>query len=456
MAEVTNQPQVVLPYASALAPQPNGHYRWGVCALLFFATTINYMDRQILALLKPILDSQLHWTNQQFGLVMGAFQFAYAFGLLVFGRLVDRFGTKAGYAISIFAWSVAAMGHAMVVGVHGFLVARVCLGMGEGGNFPSAIKSVAIWFPKKERAFATSIFNSGANIGALLAPAIVPWIAYKWGWQAAFIAAGVAGLIWLVFWGVLYEVPEKSRRLSEAELAFIDSDRDEDHIEGHHPISWKRLLSRPQAWSFVVAKALTDPIWWFSLTWTPDYFNKSRHLDLKGSAYYLVSIYAMVTVLSIFGGWLPGRLIRAGWTVTRARKTCLLFYALCVVPLMLTTHVGNWGAVFLLGLAASAHQAWSANLYSTVSDMFPKRAVATLTGLGGTAGSATGIMVPIATGWLIDRFKGAETAAYSILFGIISFQYVIAFLIQHVLAPRFEPLHFPPAAGFEPTVDKES
>jgi ACS family hexuronate transporter-like MFS transporter len=350
MAPVSNEPERMLPYATPSPAHAGGNYRWGICALLFFATTINYMDRQILSLLKPILDDRLHWTNQQFGWVMGAFQFAYAFGLLGFGRLVDRFGTKAGYAISIFAWSLAAMGHGMVVGVHGFFVARVCLGLGEGGNFPSAIKSVALWFPKKERAFATSIFNSGANVGALLAPAVVPWIAYRWGWQAAFVAAGIAGLVWLVFWVLLYEVPERSPRLRAQELAFIDSDRDEGHAEGHHPIGWDQLLSRPQAWSFIVAKALTDPIWWFFLTWTPDYFHKSRHLDVLHSAKYLVSIYGMVTVLSILGGWMPGRLIRSGWSVTSARKVCLLFYAFCVVPMLMTTRASNWGAVVLLGL----------------------------------------------------------------------------------------------------------
>jgi ACS family hexuronate transporter-like MFS transporter len=245
-------------------------------------------------------------------------------------------------------------------------------------------------------------------------------------------------MVWLVFWFVFYEVPEKSKRISPSELAFIDSDRDEDHAEGHIPISWGQLLSRPEAWSFIVAKAITDPVWWFFLTWTPDYFNKSRHLDIKGSAIYLVSIYGIVTVLSIIGGWAPGVLIQRGWSVTAARKLCLFIFALAVTPMFLTTHVGNWGAVLILGVAASAHQAWSANIYSTVSDMFPKRAVATLTGIGGTAGSGTGIFAPIAVGWLIDHFNGNATAAYAILFGIISFMYVIAFVLQHLLAPRFE------------------
>ena len=448
VALASASPAEVLSYATPIPA--SGSYRWAICSLLFFATTINYIDRQILSLLKPILDQQLHWTNQQFGTVMGAFQFAYAIGLMGFGRIVDRFGTKLGYTISILAWSIAAMGHALVGSVNGFLTARVFLGLGEGGNFPSAIKAVALWFPKKERAFATSVFNSGANVGALLAPAIVPAIAFHYGWHAAFVLAVIAGLIWVVFWTRYYQVPEKSPLLTKAELAYIDSDRDEGHVEGTHPIGWKDLFAHPQAWSFIVAKAMTDPIWWFFLTWTPDYFNKSRHLDLHSSWIYLVSIYGMVTVLSIMGGWAPGRLIRAGWSVTSARKVCLFFYALCVVPMLLVTSASNWGAVFLLGLAASAHQAWSANIYSTVSDMFPKRAVATLTGIGGTAGSATGILIPIYTGWLIDRFKGDATGAYSILFAIIAFSYVVAFVIQHLLAPRFEPVNIPNPRGLEP------
>jgi ACS family hexuronate transporter-like MFS transporter len=449
MVGTTNENSSAAIPASTPPADAGGRYRWSICALLFFATTINYIDRQILSLLKPILDNQLHWTNTEFGWVNGAFQFAYAVGLLGFGRIVDRFGTKVGYAISIFVWSVSAMGHALVGSVSGFVTARVCLGLGESGNFPSAIKAVAIWFPKKERAFATSIFNSGANVGPLLAPLVVPWIALHYGWHAAFILAGVLGLIWLVFWTLLYQVPQKSPRLSAAELAYIDSDRDEGHVEGPHPIEWKVLLSHKQAWSFIAAKALTDPVWWFFLIWLPDYFKQTRNLDLHHSWKYLVAIYGMVTVLSIIGGWVPGRLIRAGWSVTAARKVCLIVFALCVVPIIFATSIGTWGAVILIGLAASSHQAWSANIYSTVSDMFPKRAVATLTGIGGTAGSITGICFPVYTGWLLDRFKasGNETGGYSILFATCAFAYVVAFIVQHLLAPRFEPVDLGSAGG---------
>src|SRR5450432_1069805 len=281
-----------------------GKYRWRICALLFFATTINYIDRQILSLLKPILDGELHWTNSQFGQVNAAFQAAYALGLLGFGAFIDRFGTRVGYALSIAAWSLAAIGHSLVGSVSGFFTARVLLGLGEGGNFPSAIKAVAQWFPKKERALATAIFNSGANVGAIIAPAIIPWLAYTWGWRSAFVAAGLAGLLWLAFWLPLYEIPERTKRVSARELLHIQSDG--LNQESVQRIGARRLLRHRQAWAFIVAKFLTDPVWWFFLIWLPDYFKKTRGLSIKNSWVLLVTIYSIVTVLSIFGGWLPG------------------------------------------------------------------------------------------------------------------------------------------------------
>jgi ACS family hexuronate transporter-like MFS transporter len=417
-----------------------GQYRWVVCALLFFATTINYVDRQILALLKPILDNELHWTNAQYGEVFAAFSGAYAVSLLLFGFLVDKLGSKIGYGISILAWSAAAIGHSLVGSVNGFFTARVALGLGEGGNFPAAIKAVALWFPNKERAFATSIFNAGTNVGAILAPAVVPWIADRYGWRMAFVAAGVAGLIWLMFWIPFYEVPERSKRLRAEELAYIRSDAAEKSPSGKVP--WGSLLRYPQAWSFITAKFLTDPVWWFFLTWLPDYFKKTRHLDIKNSWLHLVTIYSIVTVLSVFGGWITGYLTRQGWTVTRARKTGMLVFALCVVPILFATKVGNWTVVLIIGVAMSAHQAWSANLYTTVSDMFPKKAVGSLIGMGGTAGSIGGMLFPIYAGKLLDRFTAAGdvTAGYAILFAICALAYLVAFGINHVLAPRFEPL----------------
>ena len=415
------------------------NYRWVICALLFFATTINYIDRQILSLLKPMLDHEMKWTNEQFGLINSAFLGAYGVGLLGFGWFVDRFGTKVGYAVSIAAWSLAAFGHGLVGSVRGFFMARVALGLGEGGNFPSAIKAVALWFPKRERALATSLFNSGANVGAMVAPAMVPLIAQHWGWKAAFILAGIAGFVWLIFWQWFYNVPEKIR-LSIAERAHINSDA--GGTEAGRKILWAELLAFRQTWSFVAGKFLTDPVWWFFLIWLPDYFKTTRHLDIKNSWPHLVTIYSMVTVLSIAGGWLPGQLNRRGWSVTRARKTAMFIFALCVLPIVFATSASNWGAVLLIGLAASAHQAWSANLYTTVSDMFPKGAVASVTGLGGMAGSLGGMMFPFLTGRLLDAFKASNniTGGYQILFGICAVAYLVAFGVNHLLAPRFEPM----------------
>jgi MFS transporter, ACS family, hexuronate transporter len=424
-----------------------GGYRWIVCCLLFLATTVNYIDRQILSLLKPILDDQLRWTNEQFGQVNAAFQGAYAVGLLLFGALIDRYGTKIGYAVSITAWSMAAMGHALVGSISGFLFARVALGLGEGGNFPSAIKSVALWFPKKERAFATALFNSGANVGAIVAPAIIPWVAFAWGWRSAFVGAGVAGLLWLILWFVFYDVPERIQRLRPTELAHIRSDADDRAVTGK--VGWSQILGYRQAWAFIIGKFMTDPVWWFFLIWLPDYFKKTRGLDIKKSWLHLVTIYAIVTVLSVVGSWLTGSLTRRGFSVSRARKTGMFVAACCVLPILFVTHASNWGAVLLIGIAGAAHQAWSANLFTSASDMFPKRAVASVVGLGGMAGSLGGILFPLYSGKLLDRFQAAGnvTAGYAILFIICGSAYLIAFIINHVLAPRFDPIDVPDRSG---------
>ena len=416
-----------------------GTYRWTICALLFLATTINYVDRQILSLVKPILDIELGWTNEEFGIVNAVFQGTYGFGLLFFGWFVDRYGAKVGYAVSIVGWSLAAMGHSVVSTVTGFMIARASLGLSEGGNFPSAIKATAQWFPKRERAYATSIFNAGTNVGAILAPALVPWIAYSYGWEMAFVFAGIAGLLWLLLWIPLYHAPEKSKRLGAAEKAYIESDREEQNET--QKVSWGRLLRYRQTWSFIVAKFMTDPVWWFFLIWLPDYFKKTRGLDIKESWIHLVTIYVIVTVLSIFGGWVIGYLNKQGWSITRARKTGMFVFALCVIPIFLVAEVGEWGAVLLIGLAGAAHQAWSANLYTTVSDMFPKKAVASIIGIGGMAGATGGMLFPIFSGRLLDNFTAAGnvTAGYTILFTICAFAYVITFLFHHLLAPRFEP-----------------
>lgn len=415
---------------------PQTRYRWVICALIFLATTINYMDRQILSLLKPILDDQLHWTNREFGEINSAFQAAYAVSVFFFGWFIDKYGTKVGYTVSIAAWSVAAIGHAFVNGIAGFFGARVALGLGEGGNFPAAIKAVAQWFPPRERALATSLLNSGANVGAIIAPAVVPAIAYSFGWHWAFVFAGAAGLGWIALWWPLFDSPEKSRRVSAAELGHIVAGSPVAS-GGNAPVSYGSVLRCREAWSFIAAKFLTDPVWWFFLIWLPDFFKATRHLDIKNSWPLLVSIYAIVTVLSIAGGWATGFLASRGWSITRARKTGMIFFAFMVIPIACVTRVDNWTAVLLIGIAGAAHQAWSATIFTTVSDMMPKRAVGTLTGIGTTAGSIGGLIFPVATGWLLDHFP---KDGYGIVFGFCSGAYLLAFAVNHLLAPRFEPV----------------
>ena len=419
-----------------------GNYRWFICALLFFATTINYIDRQILSLLKPdYLDPLIGWNKEQFGWVNSAFQAAYAAGLFLFGWFVDKYGTKIGYAVSIAAWSLAAASHALVATLGGFFAARIFLGLGEGGNFPSAIKGTAQWFPKKERAFATSIFNSGANVGAILAPATIPWLAFTFGWQSAFIVAGAAGFIWVAAWFIFYELPQRHARVNPAELAYIESDRDE--VDGQvEKIPWLSLLRYRQTWSFIVAKFLTDPVWWFFLIWLPDFFKSTRGMDLKAMGTPLIVIYTIVTVFSVLGAYLVGWLIQKGWSANRARKTGMFIFALCVLPIFFATQANLWGMVVVIGIAGAAHQAWSANLFTTVSDMFPKRAVASVVGIGGMAGSIGGMLFPVFSGRLLDHFDklGKATEGYATLFAICGFAYLIAFGINYLLAPKFEPI----------------
>lgn len=421
-----------------------GRYKWLICSLIFFATTINYIDRQILSLLKPILDDQLKWTNAQFGYVNSAFQGAYGVGLLAFGWFVDRYGTKVGYAISIVAWSLSAIAHAAVGSVAGFVNVRVALGLSEGGNFPCAIKAIALLFPERERALATSIFNSGTNVGPIIAPAVVPAIALNWGWHWAFILAGLAGFVWLAFWIPLYKVPDPfgARSPRDHESVRGAGLAPENGLETRLP--WGSLLAYRQTWSFIFAKFMTDPVWWFFLIWLPDYFKKTRGLDIKRSWIHLVTIYFTITVLSILGGWVTGYLTRLGWSVTRARKTGMFCFACLVVPIFFVTRVGDWSAVLLIGLAGAAHQAWSANLFTTVSDMFPNQAVASVVGLGGLAGATGGMLFPVYCGRILDRFSasGNITAGYAILFASCAFAYLATFAVHHLLAPRFVPIEF--------------
>jgi len=430
------------PYPSN-PPIPSGSagaIRWCVCALLFFATTILYFDRQILSLLKEPLGGLLHWTDTQYGLVNSAFQLSYGVSLLLFGWIIDKYGTKVGYSLTIAGWSIAAAGTALVSTLAGFFAARLILGFAEGGNFPAAIKTIALWFPRKERALATSIFNSGANVGAIAAPAIVPWLYFNFGWQSAFLVAGFAGLVWLAVWIPWYRIPEEKKGLSPEELAWIDSDSAHESESGP-AIPWGRLLGYRQTWGFVIAKFLTDPVWWFYLFWLPSFFKDSRGLDIKHSWTLLVTIYSIVTIISIAGGWLSGHLARIGWSLNLSRKMGMLLFALCALPMLAVTHVGNWEAVLLIGLAGGAHQAWSSILFTTVSDTFPKRSVASVIGIGGLAGSVCGAAFPYITGLINDHYKmlGDPTTGYQILFGFCAAAYLVSLAVMQILNPRLAP-----------------
>lgn len=431
-----------------------GNYRWMICALLFFASTVNYIDRQVLGILKPTLQQEFGWTEIDYGWIVFAFQTAYAIGMLFVGRLMDRFGTKKGFAASITLWSVAAMMHAWAVpiggagvavlamfgvvsgstafaSVVGFMLVRFLLGLGEAGNFPASIKTVAEWFPKKERALATGIFNSGTNVGALATPLVVPWIAITYGWYEAFIITGVIGFIWLAFWLVMYRKPEEHPRLSKAELAYIQS----DPIEPAAKIPWTRLFPHRQTWAFAVGKFMTDPIWWVYLFWLPDFLQKQHGLDLKTFGLPIAVIYIIADVGSIGGGWLSSRLIKMGWSINGSRKTAMLICALAVVPIVIASTTSSlWLAVVLIGIAAAAHQGWSANMFTLSSDMFPKQAVGSVVGIGGMFGAIGGMIISPLVGYILQ-----STGSYVPIFIIAASAYLIALLIIHLLAPKLDP-----------------
>jgi ACS family hexuronate transporter-like MFS transporter len=357
-------------------------FRWMILFMLFAATTINYLDRQILSILKPILDQELGWTDAQYGMIMSIFQASYAVGLTMFGWIIDKYGARMGFAISIIWWSVGALSHAFAVGVKSMGLSRVILGLGEGGNFPASIKTVTNWFSSGERVFATTLFNSGANVGALVAPATIPFIAAAWGWQSAFIAAGVLGFIWVIFW---LRMPKNSRvKLAEESAALAQAEKEEARAS----IPWRKLLAYRQSWSLILVRFLTDPIWWFFLFWLPDFFSKHFGYNIKESALPLIVIYALVTVLSILGGTLTKFLANRGWSLNKVRKISMLVFACCVVPVIFVQYFDMWTIVAVLGLAGGAHQAWSASVYTLGSDMFPKSDVASITGLSGMAGRA--------------------------------------------------------------------
>jgi MFS transporter, ACS family, hexuronate transporter len=408
-----------------------GRFRWRICALLFAATTLNYLDRQVLGVLAPDLTRMFGWSEVDYGNIVTAFQAAYAIGLLSAGAIIDKLGTRIGYALTICVWSVAAMSHALAGSVLGFAAARFLLGLGEAGNFPSAIKTVAEWFPRRERALATGIFNAGSNIGAILAPLAVPVVALTFGWRAAFLFTGVLSATWLVTWLIVYRPAAQHPSVSAEELAYIRSDPADPATR----VPWAQILRHPQAWAFVAAKFMTDPIWWFFLFWLPKFLNSEYGLTLTKLGPPLIAIYLMADVGSIAGGWIAGRFLKRGWSVNRARKGAMLICALTVVPIVFASTVTHlWAAVALIGLATAGHQGWSANVFTLTSDMFPRHAVGSVVGLGGFAGAVGGMLISTFTGFLLQT-----TGSYVPVFMMAGSAYLLALAVVHFLAPHLQP-----------------
>jgi len=411
-----------------------GWFRWVICLLLFLATTINYMDRQVISILKPTLMSDIGWNGIDYSNVVFAFQAAYAIGYGGGGWFMDRVGTRFGYAASVLVWSLAAMGHAFVRTVTGFGAARLVLGLAEGGNFPVAVKTVSEWFPKRERALAAGIFNSGTSVALVLTPLFVPWLTLHWGWPTAFFVTGALGLVWLVLWMLLYRSPQVHPWVSTAELAHIQSDPPDPEIR----ISWLELLRHRQTWVFTAGITLTAPVWWFYLFWVPGFLHDRHGLELTKFGPPLITIYLIADAGSIAGGWLSSRLLKRGWTTNAARKTAQLVCALCVVPVFAAATVTNlWVVTILIGLAAAAHQGFIANLYAMVSDTAPRRMVSSIVGIGGAASAVAGMCAAKATGYVLQW-----TGSYVLLFGVASGAYLLALLVMHVINPRHEPMKF--------------
>jgi ACS family hexuronate transporter-like MFS transporter len=404
-----------------------------ICALLFFATTINYIDRAVLGVLEPELKQVIGWSDKEYGDINAAFTLAYAIGFLGAGWLIDRIGTRAGYAISLTIWSLAAAAHAFAGGIWGFAAARFALGLGESGNFPAAIKTVAEWFPRRERAFATGIFNAGSNVGAIIAPLVVP-ILFAWhGWQTAFVATGLAGLVWVLFWLPIYRTPKTHPRLSAGELAYIESDPPEPKVR----VPWAALLPFRQTWAFATGKFLTDSIWWFYLFWFPKFMHEQFGVDIKTIGAPMITVYLLADVGSIFGGWLSSSLLGRGWSANAARKLAMLICALLIVPVTAAPLVeGKWLAVWLVGIAAAAHQGFSANLFTLASDMFPRHAVGSVVGIGGFAGAMGGFFLNLGAGRIKEM-----TGNYIAIFAVAGSAYLVALLVIHLLAPRLTPVN---------------
>jgi MFS transporter, ACS family, hexuronate transporter len=429
-----------------------GHYRWVICALLFFATTINYVDRSVFGILEPVLNEQIKWSAFEFGIVNASFNLAYAIGFLFAGWMMDRLGTRIGYSISLIVWSFAAAAHAFAGSVWGFTAARFALGLGESGNFPAAIKTIAEWFPQKERALATGIFNAGSNVGAVLAPATVPLIYERWGWQPAFVITGLIGILWVFFWWPIYRRPQEHPKLSPSELAYIESDPPDPPID----IRWRDLLPFRQTWAFAIGKFLTDSVWWFYLFWFAKFMNEQFAVNIKSIGLPMIVVYLLADIGSIAGGWQSSWLLGRGWSTNAARKTAMLTCAICVVPVAfapqaVTTQIAGytidakWIAVLLIGLATAAHQGFSANLFTLTSDMFPRRVVGSIVGIGGFAGAMGGVIMNLGAGWLKDL-----TGNYTIMFTIAASAYLTALLVIHLLVPRLEPVKLQSAGQSEP------
>ena len=403
-----------------------------ICALLLFGTTKNYMDRQVLGILKMTLQHDLGWNEIDYSNLVFAFQAAYALALVAVGRAVDRLGTRKAYAVIMVFWSLASMAHAVAHSLTEFILARTALGLGEGGVFPASIKAVAEWFPRRERALATGLFNAGTSLGAIVTPLIVPWITIHLGWRAAFLTTGGLGFVWLIFWLALYRRPEEHPRCSQAELDYIRQDPPEE--PGH--IAWLSIVTHRQAWAFILGKFLTDPIWWFYLFWVPDFLQRDHGLNLMQIPLPLVVIYLISDAGSVSGGWISSHLIKAGATVNVARKTALAICAVCVLPMILVYRVESlWTAVLLIGLATAAHQGFSANLFTLTSDMFPKRAVGSVVGIGGMAGAIGGMLIAKIVGYLLQW-----TGSYRVPFFIAGTSYLVAVAVIHLLAPRLDPV----------------
>ena len=419
------------------------NYRWIIVSLLFTGTVINYLDRQVIGLLKPTLELEFKWSESDFANLISAFSFAYAIGLLISGKFIDKVGTKIGYSVAVVVWSAAGMAHALAKTVTGFAVARASLGLGEAGNFPAAVKAVTEWFPRKERALATGIFNSGTAVGGVVALILVPLIMQSYGWKEVFIITGALGFVWLAFWLWLYEIPTRQKRITPEEFEYIENDNSKKtgQVESNTAISWYKLFTFPQTWAFVTGKFLIDPIFWFFLIWLPSYFSAAFNLDLKAISPELMTIYAATTIGSIAGGYFSSFLIQRGWPILKARKSVLLLFAILELIIMMAIAqfvTDKWVAVILISIAVATHQAWATNIFTMASDMFPKEVVSSVVGIGGMTGAIGGILFPLFIGKLLDIYKanGNLTGGYNVIFTICGVTYLIAWIIIHLLTQK--------------------